>query len=290
MSLESMNIVLNYELTPREKYVLLLYANYANAEGKGVWPSDATMSRKTGYSRKTIFVVKTILARSGLIVRVGTHPNKSKEWFTVEWEINHDWQGTLKEVKAIAQDENDRVKIKQGVTTGLQPDAEGVTTGLQGGVTTGLQGGVTTGLHDPSVDPPVDPPALEDQPQARKKSDKQIALKILEEGFSAKTLLALPKRDTKAQCKAASAQWWSPLSSLWEACHNDTTRAIRIMNLAYDKALLSRLTVSSPKSIEKIAIGLIAHEDQQKVKPIAPAAGVAVRTVYSGGLVRQVAA
>ena len=53
--------VMEYDLPPREKYILILYANYSNKEGKGIYPSQETMSKVSGYHRATIIKVTSIL-------------------------------------------------------------------------------------------------------------------------------------------------------------------------------------------------------------------------------------
>jgi len=94
MSICSIQAVLDYDLPPREKLVMMVYANYANKEGEGVYPSIATMSTKTGYAKGTIRRVYGILEAAGLLIR-----NGSSRYQTIIWKVNMEWDGTREDVE-----------------------------------------------------------------------------------------------------------------------------------------------------------------------------------------------
>lgn len=128
MAIEVIAKVMEYDLPPREKYVLMLYANYSNPEGEGVWPSQSSISMVSGYSRKTINVVTDILEKGGLLISAGMTKYKTKNW-----NINVGWQGSRKEIEDIISS---------------------VTPPLQESVKTILQESVTPASHNTLKKPP----------------------------------------------------------------------------------------------------------------------------------------
>ena len=110
MAVEVMAHVLTYDLPPREKYILLLYANYSNKEGKGVYPSQDTMSNLSGYHRSTIIKVTAILKAGGLLI-----PEGWSEYKTLEWGVNLAWEGTRKEITKEIKSTLGRDEIKTGI-------------------------------------------------------------------------------------------------------------------------------------------------------------------------------
>ena len=95
MAITAIQTVLNYELPPREKLVLLVYANYADNNGGGVWPSVATMCSKTGYKQAAIRNTYKVLEAVGLLERVGISKHQ-----TIIWKINLRWEGTREDIES----------------------------------------------------------------------------------------------------------------------------------------------------------------------------------------------
>ena len=122
MAIEVIAKVMEYDLPPREKFILMLYANYSNPEGEGVWPSQSTIALISGYTRQTINEVTKVLNKGGLLLDDG----KTK-YNTCKWKINTKWKGQ-------------------------RSDIESVGTSLQVGVNTSLQTPVGTSLHNTSLD------------------------------------------------------------------------------------------------------------------------------------------
>lgn len=151
MSIEAIVKVMGYDLPPREKYILILYANYSNKEGKGVYPSQETMMELSGYkSRTTIVKVTTVLKESGLII-----PEGRSEYNTLEWTINLDWKGKRKDVlKEIKKYNKDHSIVHMGVH---MDNSSIVHTGVHSDVHMGEHSNVQGCVHDPLVNPSDNP-------------------------------------------------------------------------------------------------------------------------------------
>lgn len=111
MAIEVIAKVMEYDLPPREKYVLMLYANYSNPEGQGVWPSQSTMAMISGYSRKTINEVTKTLNDCTLLV-----PDGRTKHNTLNWTINTKWKGTKQDVESVTKG----LQTFEGVTPSTQ--------------------------------------------------------------------------------------------------------------------------------------------------------------------------
>ena len=55
-----------------EKYVLLAYADHADQNGGGIWPSIDLIAKKTGYSERMVQMITRDLEIAGYLVRDGT--------------------------------------------------------------------------------------------------------------------------------------------------------------------------------------------------------------------------
>lgn len=73
-------------LSPRDKFILLSMADYARDDGNGIWPSVATLSKKTGYDTRTVQRATNDLEERGLLVKVG-----ESKYQTNRWRINIEW-------------------------------------------------------------------------------------------------------------------------------------------------------------------------------------------------------
>ena len=156
MAIEVIAKIFEYDLPPREKYILILYANYSNRDGEGIWPSQTSIAELSGYSRKTINEVTKTLSTSGLLIADGV-----TKYGTKTWKINTDWVGTREDIEA--------------VTMGLHPS-----------VTMGSQPPVTMGSHNTSEDTsdnlssaeeefyPDNPNSSRNRTQATRKSKKEM--------------------------------------------------------------------------------------------------------------------
>ena len=152
MAIEAMVKVLEYDLPPREKYILMLYANYSNKEGKGVYPSQETMMKLSGYkSRSTIIKVTTILKESGLII-----PEGRSEYKTLEWTVNLKWKGKRKDVLKEIKKYNKKHDVHMGEHVQMGGHSN-VHTGIHSEVDTGEHSDVQGCVHNPLVKPSVNP-------------------------------------------------------------------------------------------------------------------------------------
>lgn len=66
MSFQAMTWAVKAKLPTGEKIVLLMMANYADADGK-CWPSLTTLSRDTGLSKSTVQRAIKSLVKQGLV-------------------------------------------------------------------------------------------------------------------------------------------------------------------------------------------------------------------------------
>lgn len=71
MSGKITGIVWESDLPQNEKYVLLAYADHADHEGNGIFPSVGLIAWKTGYSDRNIKRVKKSLIKKGYLVETG---------------------------------------------------------------------------------------------------------------------------------------------------------------------------------------------------------------------------
>ena len=144
MAIEVMaKVIESFDLPPREKYITLLYANYANREGEGIWPSQTTMAEMSGYSRTTVNKVTKILSKAEVLI-----PDGKTEHQTLKWKINTKWDGNKEDIERIITNYNEN----RGVNTGSH-----VNPSSQLPVNTGEQPPVNTGSHNTSVETPDKP-------------------------------------------------------------------------------------------------------------------------------------
>ena len=66
MSFQALAWAVKQKISPREKYVLIIMANYANDKSK-CWPSIATLCSDTGFSRMTVARALAQLEKLGAI-------------------------------------------------------------------------------------------------------------------------------------------------------------------------------------------------------------------------------
>jgi hypothetical protein len=81
MSVKIMGIVWEADLSQREKFVLLAYADHADHEGNNVYPSIGLIAWKTGYEPRSIQRITKKLIERGILIPAGTsqyHTNRYK--------------------------------------------------------------------------------------------------------------------------------------------------------------------------------------------------------------------
>lgn len=139
MAIEVIATVMKYDLPPREKYILMLYSNYANPEGEGVWPSQSTIANTSGYSRQTISKVTKILSKAGLLL-----PDENPDRVTKTWKVNTGWAGDREAVEKIV--ENESAELPEDVKTILHTP-----------VNTSLHTPVNSSLHNTSLETSKEP-------------------------------------------------------------------------------------------------------------------------------------
>jgi hypothetical protein len=102
-------------------------------------------------------------------------------------------------------------------------------------------------------------PARANDATAAKRSE---VLAELEKHFSAITHLAVPKRKTDSEKRAAGELWWNPLYGLYELAGHDIGKSRALIARTVTKMRSEKLTISTPKSIEKVAAALFAEDRQ----------------------------
>jgi len=109
MSVKAMAKVFEMNLPPREKFVLIALADWANDAGGGVYPATETVAKKTGYGITTIKKVFKILEKAEIIRR-----NGKKGSGQICWIIDLSWRGKRKEIEVIISQVDTRVASHTG--------------------------------------------------------------------------------------------------------------------------------------------------------------------------------
>ncbi len=68
------------EFRSAEKFVLMAFADHADDEGGRIWPSMATIARKTGYDERTVQRRVRLLEKMGLLLEDGKAPRGTRRW------------------------------------------------------------------------------------------------------------------------------------------------------------------------------------------------------------------
>ena len=74
MSVKVMGHVWDQELKPTLKFVLLAYGDRATHEGENIYPSVKRISKKTGFSERTVQNATKELVKLGILEYVKEHP------------------------------------------------------------------------------------------------------------------------------------------------------------------------------------------------------------------------
>jgi hypothetical protein len=124
MSIRIMSLVFeNHELSSTEKLIMLALADHANDEGKSIYPSQITVSRKTGLARGTVNRHVQSLIDNGFLWDKGYRIDKSN---VLELEIN---------VKRLAENVGVTESDTPDMGVGVTEDDMGVSSRVTGGVT-----------------------------------------------------------------------------------------------------------------------------------------------------------
>ncbi len=107
--------------------------------------------------------------------------------------------------------------------------------------------------------------------RTRKRSELDVLKSELVTHFTEKSGLPRPPTGTKRERSAAGKLWWQPLIRIADCVERDVARAQCLVEWALCHADSQDLTVSSPASIEKIAIGEQARRVRSNGHPRAPA-------------------
>jgi hypothetical protein len=109
MSIKLMSNILELDLPSSEKFTLLVMADFANDEGKSVYPSQETIAYKTSLSRQTVNVCVASLVNKELITKVGRRTPGQ-----LEYELNCEY---IRELSAIERAKRCQVALqhRQGV-------------------------------------------------------------------------------------------------------------------------------------------------------------------------------
>lgn len=80
MSIKVMSLVWDSDLETPKKFVMLFYADRGSDEGENVWPSVATVARKTSYTPRTVQLVTKQLVSDGLLTPDGKGPKGTNRY------------------------------------------------------------------------------------------------------------------------------------------------------------------------------------------------------------------
>lgn len=80
MSVKIMGLVWDCALPRDEKYVLLAYADHADHDGRGIYPSYGRIAWKTGYSRRQVIRITDSLTSKGILIPDGASINNIHRW------------------------------------------------------------------------------------------------------------------------------------------------------------------------------------------------------------------
>jgi len=140
MSVRIMADVFDSTMESTKKFILLAYADHADHQGKNIFPSVATVAKKTGYSERTVQRVTRQLEEDKILVADGTGKHGTNKWKI--------------DVKAMG----DTVSPVTATTDrGDTDDSIGVTT-----TTLGVTDNVTRTIIEPSVKPSINQHAMEE--------------------------------------------------------------------------------------------------------------------------------
>jgi hypothetical protein len=105
--------------------------------------------------------------------------------------------------------------------------------------------------------------SLKVEKQTKQPTGKNALKAVLSESFSQIAQIPLPLTKTQRQCREASVKWWQPLLNISAACDDDIQDATILITWSVNKLDSEGFTVSSPKSIEKIAIAEQARRKRE---------------------------
>ncbi len=80
MSAKACGWVWDMDLPRDEKYLLLAYADHADHDGRGIYPSVDLLTRKTGYSKRSVQRITRQLEAAGLLLPDGKGPHGIRRW------------------------------------------------------------------------------------------------------------------------------------------------------------------------------------------------------------------
>lgn len=162
MSIKVMSLVWDSDLETPKKFILLFYADRGSDEGENVWPSVATVARKTSYTTRTVQLVTKQLVSDGLLVHDGKGPKG-----TNRYKINVD---AVKSYRVPAKPTGEIVSGGEdisGVKSTTENDRGGVKSTAKRGEDSSPEPLLTTQLNtEPSINgdlpsPPVSDPFCE---------------------------------------------------------------------------------------------------------------------------------
>jgi hypothetical protein len=127
MSVRMMSKVFQSNLPPRERFVLLCYADFGNDDGVSIYPSVATIARKTGFDRRTVQRATANLYDWGII-----EYHNVEERCTNQWKINVALLDSYRSDETIEPEDTSESEIDEEMR---QRDAWGASDRRMGGVT-----------------------------------------------------------------------------------------------------------------------------------------------------------
>ena len=89
MSIRLMSNILELDLPTSEKFTLLVMADFANDEGKSVYPSQETIAYKTSQSARTIVNTVASLRKKGYVSIVGRRKTTHQYEYSLNVELIH---------------------------------------------------------------------------------------------------------------------------------------------------------------------------------------------------------
>ena len=87
MALKQILKVWDHEFKPNEQSVMLAMADHANEDGTGMWPSNARLAHKTGYSTRNVKRIKRALRKKGVLVKVEDSTHNRPTEYRFNWSV-----------------------------------------------------------------------------------------------------------------------------------------------------------------------------------------------------------
>jgi hypothetical protein len=216
---------------------------HASADKQSAYPSHDKIAELTGMSRPTVWKFVQMLSDLN-IISIEKKEGASHTYYLVdraEWiPVNRvDIPEPVKEINTPVKEVNTPCKAP------LQPPVKEVNTNNTHDNKTQENKTKEQALAADAALAPVSP---DPEPEP-----------TLTEVFAEMASIPLPALNTDRQKKEAGVRWFGPLGKIVVACDGDDRRAREVIQEAITQMDADDLTISTPQSVEKVAVGIAAR-------------------------------